>query len=376
MSAFLNVCRFNPTAGGTTDWTYSIAVPGYQSPAAAGVVNGAPYSYRAESADLSQWEVGTGTYNTSTGVLARTTVLYNSAGTGANSGQSGAGSKINFSATPQVAIVALREDLIAIEEANSFTAAQQAQALANLNAKFGQCRLVLSGGNLMLLPRDGNLLTINGRPCAIPAGGVSLSPSGLSSGTFYYIYATSTNGVVSTLEASTTGHSPSSAAGNVGVEIKTGDNTRSLVGMALPQASAWTDTPSARFVRSWFNRVRAPLLSSSGTNTGVNAAMQEVSAAYRIGFLCWADDEIAMQGITSYYSSAASGVLNFAINYDGVNTRTASQVNPDGTGRVLPNPCFDYAVLSEGAHYATIYGSLSAGTASLYGGTYLMGSVG
>lgn len=109
-SSFLDVCRFNPTAGGTTDWTFSSAVVGYQSPALAGALNGATFRYRAESADLAQWEVGTGVYNSGTGVLTRATVLYNSAGTGAGSGQSGAGSKINFSAVPQVAIVLLAED--------------------------------------------------------------------------------------------------------------------------------------------------------------------------------------------------------------------------------------------------------------------------
>jgi hypothetical protein len=102
MASFLDVCRFTPTAGGTTDWTYSSAVTGYQSPAAAGAVNGCLYRYRAESSDLSQWEVGYGTYTTSGTVLARTTVLFNSSGTT---------SKINFSSAPQVAIVALAEDL-------------------------------------------------------------------------------------------------------------------------------------------------------------------------------------------------------------------------------------------------------------------------
>lgn len=132
MAAFLDGCRFNPTAGGTTDWTYSSAVTGYQSPAAAGVVNGRLYKYRAESADLSQWEMGEGSYNTSTGVLARTTVLFNSLGSGTAAGQSGAGTKITFSTVPQIAIVALKEDLLSVEEANTFTSAQTAQARSNL----------------------------------------------------------------------------------------------------------------------------------------------------------------------------------------------------------------------------------------------------
>lgn len=111
-SVFVDVCRFFPTAGGTTDWTFSSAVIGYQSPASAGIVNSLLYSYRAESADLTQWEIGQGAYNTATGVLARTTVLYNSSATGTGSGQSGAGTKINFSTIPQVAVVALNEDLL------------------------------------------------------------------------------------------------------------------------------------------------------------------------------------------------------------------------------------------------------------------------
>lgn len=115
MVDFLDVCRFIPTAGGTTDWTYSSAVTGYQSPTAAGVVNGTTYSYRAESADLTQWEVGTGAYNTGTGVLARTAVLFNNLGTTA---------KINFASAPQVGIVGLAEDVPSLTKGtNTFTGA-------------------------------------------------------------------------------------------------------------------------------------------------------------------------------------------------------------------------------------------------------------
>lgn len=110
MTAFLDVCRFNPTAGGTTDFIVASPVTGYQTPAAAGAVNGKTYRYRAESADLTQWEVGLGTYTSGTATLARTTVLFNSSGTTA---------KINFSAAPQVAIVALAEDLLSMTETQS-----------------------------------------------------------------------------------------------------------------------------------------------------------------------------------------------------------------------------------------------------------------
>jgi hypothetical protein len=113
-------CKFTPTAGGTTDWTYSSAASGYQSPAAAGITNGATYNYFAITTDLTQWELGKGAYNTGTGVLARTTVLYNSSGTGTATGQSGAGTKINFTTVPAVALVALAEDLLVSTTLNQF----------------------------------------------------------------------------------------------------------------------------------------------------------------------------------------------------------------------------------------------------------------
>jgi hypothetical protein len=103
VASFLDVCRFAATSSGTGDFVVSSAVTGYQTPASAGAVSGAIYRYRAESADLSQWEVGYGAYTSGTTTLARTTILFNSSGTT---------SAINFSAAPQVAIVALAEDLI------------------------------------------------------------------------------------------------------------------------------------------------------------------------------------------------------------------------------------------------------------------------
>lgn len=105
MTYFLNACRFTPTLGGLTDWTYASAVLGYQSPASAGVVNGATYHYRAESADLSQWEYGDGVYNTGTGVLTRATVRGNSLGSTA---------KINFGTVPTVSVISIAEDLTSL----------------------------------------------------------------------------------------------------------------------------------------------------------------------------------------------------------------------------------------------------------------------
>ena len=99
-TGFLDACGFFPAAGGTADFVVSSAVTGYQTPAGAGAVNGAAYSYRSQSTDLSQWEVGFGAYTSGTTTLARTTVVASSTG-----------SKVNFSSPPAVYITALTADL-------------------------------------------------------------------------------------------------------------------------------------------------------------------------------------------------------------------------------------------------------------------------
>lgn len=134
MAAFLDLCRFIASAGGTTDWTYSSTVNPYISPTVAGAVNGRVYKVRAESADLTQWEVSEGIYSSAgAGSFVRTTVLYNSSGTGTLQG--GAGTKINFTLAPQVWVVASKLDLLLIEEANSFTSTQKTQAQDNLGIR-------------------------------------------------------------------------------------------------------------------------------------------------------------------------------------------------------------------------------------------------
>jgi hypothetical protein len=99
---FVDACGFIPSSGGTGNFVVSTAVQGYQTPAAAGAVNGNVYSYRAESADKSQWEEGFGAYTSSGTTLARSTITANS---------SGGMSAISFGAGPNVFITAASADL-------------------------------------------------------------------------------------------------------------------------------------------------------------------------------------------------------------------------------------------------------------------------
>lgn len=111
--------RFNPVSAGTADFVYSSAVTGYR--AATVLTNGKVYRYRAESADLSEWEFGTGIWSTATNTLSRNTVNFSSTG-----------SKVSFTLAPQVAITIAPDDVLAFDDAMTLTSVQQAQARSNL----------------------------------------------------------------------------------------------------------------------------------------------------------------------------------------------------------------------------------------------------
>lgn len=125
MSSLVDVVLFNPVAAGASDFVVSAARLGYLTPAAAGAVNGATYSYRAESADLAQWEVGRGVWNAGSDTLTRAVVLYNSLGNTA---------KINFTLVPQVGLVALATDVAALDGIAHFTNTTEATGVGSVYA--------------------------------------------------------------------------------------------------------------------------------------------------------------------------------------------------------------------------------------------------
>lgn len=372
-SSFINSCRFNPTLGGTTDWTYSSAVTGYNSPALAGAVNALVYSYRAESNDLSQWEEGIGAYNSSTGVFARTTVLCNSSGTGTGAGQSGAGTKITFSTVPQVAIVALADDLLLFNAAMSLTAAQAAQARANLGVNYlplSNGFLTVSGANIILNPLYGNVLTIGGINATIPDAGVTLAATGLTVGTLYYIYAVQTSGVVTSLEASTTVPVISTTTGSNGVKIKTGDATRRLVGMIRPiTGPAFSDLPAQRFVRSWLNRDRLSIVGGTFTGSTTSTSYVEITTAARAEFLIWGDEILDLNQNGQTYNTGASLSTYSKIAIDGAVASIGAGGSPGTANGDVPMGLRYVGSPAEGYHYATVFGlTTGASTANWYGG--------
>ena len=136
-----------------------------------------------------------------------------------------------------------------------------------------------------LNPRGGNRIQINGSIEEIPSGGVALSNSSLSVDTTYWVYAYM-NGTAMALEASTTANATDTASGNVGVEIKTGDSTRTLVGMArlitLNSEAAFQDNATHRYTLTWFGKSRK--LASYKSTSAISTTATFDSSADDDGF--------------------------------------------------------------------------------------------
>ncbi|SCU75511.1 hypothetical protein CNECB9_2370085 [Cupriavidus necator] len=229
----------------------------------------------------------------------------------------------------------------------------------------GQCRLSLSGGNLLLAPYNGNKLIIGGVMRTIPAAGISLAPTGLTAATTYYVYAFM-NGAAMTLEASTTGHSTDATTG---VEVKTGDASRTLVGMAYPVTGpAFADNYQQRLVLSWFNR-RNVLVAGNFTagRSTTSSTPTELNSEIRNNFLCWGDEAINMNtyGIVTLAGSpgqqASTGI---AVDSSSVLYDASIQYQRDTNSNIGTSTVGTSALLSEGFHFSTLLGYVSASNAT------------
>ena len=87
-SNFFDRIKFFSTTAALLDFGVGAAITGFRTPASAGIANGTVVTYTAATGDLSQWEVGQGTYIASGPTLQRNVIRDSSTG----------GGKVNFSA--------------------------------------------------------------------------------------------------------------------------------------------------------------------------------------------------------------------------------------------------------------------------------------
>ena len=224
----------------------------------------------------------------------------------------------------------------------------------------GQCQLTMGGGDLILSRFNGYKLFINNALRIIPAVSPTINTTSLSANTTYYIYAYM-SGSTMTLEASAT--APTEYSIN-GVMVKTGDSSRTLVGMGRTNAS-----PAWSICRSWFNDIDNTASSYFTTDRSTNntASFTEINSEIRAEFLVWDGQaaNISVNGGTLLNMGAGDGgYAYYGIAIDGASPQD------NGCGIVGVAVADNYASqdwlplsintaisgLSEGYHYATVSG--------------------
>lgn len=189
--------------------------------------------------------------------------------------------------------------------------------------------------------------------------GVAAQP--LVASTLYYAYlwnqgsASVPNYVI---DWSATGHATDA---NTGIEIKSGDATRVLIGMARPVAGPlFSYSATSRLVATWFNRSPTQMRNAFTTNrTTTSTGYTEINSEIRCNFLTWGD------GIAFAYAGGgdnSSGQAIFsAVAVDGAGTYPAVRcVAP--SSNVSNIGVFGTFAPTEGFHYVTVLGAVSAGT--------------
>lgn len=252
---------------------------------------------------------------------------------------------------------------------------QRASGLAILSADYGQAQLTYTDTtHVKLIPFNGNKLVVNGVVCTVPDAGVSYTISGLASSTLYYVYAVATTGAISSIEVSTTVPVASTTAGNKGTMIKTGDDTRSLVGMVRTDGSTlFANTTQKRFVRGWFNDAGITGTGPISSNTAIGSAPYiEIVSSARAEFLAWGNEEFLVTGSGFVYDTGGSGgTIYYTFGLDSTTVSSA-----DGQGVTVFKNASYYSNISTcgrvvpgvGYHYLTPLGGISSAFTPFFGG--------
>lgn len=196
---------------------------------------------------------------------------------------------------------------------------------------------------------------------------VTVGTGGLAPSTLYYIYAYDNAGTV-TLEASATGHVTNSTHG---IEVKTGDVTRTLVGMARTDGSTlFADSAAQRLVRAYFGGQGVSFGGSSlNTATCVTVgSWAEWDAAKRVEVLLWSGEPISAFLSGSVGNSGAGGVTYAGIGVDSATVPGGTVTSfTSAAGNQVGPMASAYAnhTLAEGYHFLTPLGQVSGGTSTI-----------
>ena len=238
----------------------------------------------------------------------------------------------------------------------------------------------VSATAIKFAPFNGDRLKINGAIYAIPSAGIAgvantsvfvngTGGQNLGASTVYYVYAFLNSGVV-TADFSTTAHAASASAGNIGTEIKSGDDTRTYLGMIRTDGSSqFVDSATQRFVISWFNKRNIALLGANTLGATITSTSDvEIASAARIEFLTEADDAV-FAGLTGFaFNNTADAQCHTNIGFDGTTAVSAanSVQQQHNANDFVPAGVAVNKTVAIGYHYATAIGHVNTGTGTWF----------
>jgi hypothetical protein len=343
------------TTTGLVDLALAGAPPGFVTWALG--IGAVPAYYAIVHRTVPEWEVGIGT--ATAGVLARTTVLKSSNGN----------AKVNFSAGTK--------DVFSAIPAAAFEAA---------TIGTGAGRLVFENATQVAFrPYNGRLLPVKDaagwRNRDIGAGIVSGNPSAavnrvdgaanqaLAAGTTYLVTVFDNAGVLTFDFLTTLAHAVDATTG---VEIKSGDDSRTVVGMVRTTTPVgFADSATKRLVLSWANRrPRALVNSFTVDRTTTSTTYVEINSEIRLELLTWGDESVALSVAGSITNSGVAGVrAGVALDSTTVpesGFESAGVVSNAGAGIPLGIAGWKTGA-AEGYHFVTLLGLTNVGTATFPG---------
>lgn len=238
----------------------------------------------------------------------------------------------------------------------------------------------VSATALSFKPYNGDRIKINGVPYVIPSAGIvglantnifkeGVAAQNLTASSTYLVFAFINSGTVTAdfRLMPTATHAPSATAGNVGVEILTGNDTRTLIGMCRINASSQFQNDAAnRFVISWFNRRNIALQGAALSNvTTSSVPLVELSGATsRINFVTWADEAV-IANVTGYSNNSGTGFGWAVLTSDGI-ANLVSDYTGHNSGGGLTAPVSNTGIVNfiEGFHDIRVAVQVSTGTST------------
>jgi hypothetical protein len=247
-------------------------------------------------------------------------------------------------------------------------------AWATIAGGGGSAAQVFSSGRLLYdttteiqyCPYKGNLKTtasygtytmpsgcLTGTITSMYIGGTAAQSAAAS--TLYYVYLINVSGTTY-LDLETTVHATDSTTG---IEIESGDNTKTLVGMIHTDASSKIASGDSNTVATWDNRQPTSCWAEfSAQRTTTSTSLVEINSENRCSFMSWGDAAAFFS--EQYVWNSVGDAVTSEIKLDDGTIVSSYEAYPGSntTVGVLPAAFTP----TEGYHYAALYGSVVGGT--------------